>query len=92
MGRSDYFRRNAETCLAAAREAAEADDRASWTARAERWLQLTREAEAKPADEPLNPRPMPPPTAPRQKAESEDRGKYNAGSAEAMAPAGVAFP
>jgi hypothetical protein len=90
MGRSDYFRRNAETCLAAARQAAEAVDRASWMARAERWLRLTREAEAKADDEPLTPHPLS--IALRQKPESADRRKYDGRSDEAVVPAGVAFP
>jgi hypothetical protein len=92
MGRSDYFRRNAETCLASARQATDAVDRASWFARAERWLQLTREAEAKPADEPLNPRPAPAPVAPPRQADSADRRNYDGRSDETAAPAGVAFP
>jgi hypothetical protein len=92
MGRSDYFRRNAETCLASARQAADPADRMSWMARAERWFQLTREAEAKPADEPLNPRPAPAPVAPPRQGHGEDRRAYDGRSDETAAPAGVAFP
>jgi hypothetical protein len=55
MARATYFQRNAETCLAGVAQARDAADRAAWRARAERWLQLAREAEAKADDEPLNP-------------------------------------
>ena len=55
MARANYFQRNAETCLAAAHQARDAAERRHWRARAERWHQLAREAEAKADDEPLTP-------------------------------------
>jgi hypothetical protein len=55
MARPEYFRRNAETCLANALQSTSAGERAEWLTRAERWLQLAHEAEAKADDDPLTP-------------------------------------
>ncbi len=55
MARPEYFRRNAETCLASALRSTSAAERAEWLIRAERWLQLAHEAETKADDDPLTP-------------------------------------
>lgn len=55
MGQSNLFRRNADACFAGAKRAETESEKIAWLARAERWLQLAREAEAKPDNEPLTP-------------------------------------
>lgn len=55
MGQSNLFRRNADACFAAAKHAELESEKIAWLARADRWLQLAREAESKPDNEPLTP-------------------------------------
>ena len=54
LARSDYFRKNAETCMANAQQASAEETRTAWLKMAARWHELAQEAEA---DEPILPPP-----------------------------------
>ncbi len=75
MARANYFRKNAETCLSAAAQAANAEEQKDWLIRAARWRALADEAGDKADDEPLTPGMPRPPAATVDNDDSADAGE-----------------